>query len=223
MRQPWKDMIPVEWVAARQKEQMLGQLEATAAARNWALALAVVGWLHLGVFVSCHYLSSVRDYHYPPVFAALWAAELMGVAAAFRLCGGRRGPKPAIQPIERLVRRIWGAYFVLAVSVTMLNGTAGHTHFVLLPAIASLASFAFIMMTVLVTWRFFGAVLVMFASGLLMAAHPHYAYVIFGVAWWFVLERIAMMLWQNRRRQRGGLRRPIVIETRHDRATVTST
>lgn len=222
MRQPWKEVLPVEWVPARERERMVSQLEATAAGRNWGVALVVAGWVHLGVFMLCHYLSSVWDYHHRAVFVALWVGELAAVAAVFRLCGGRRGAEPAVSALERVVRRIWGAYLILAINVTVLNGTAGHARFVLLPAIASLASFSFIMMTVLVTWRFFGPVLVMFASGLVMVHNPQYAYLVFGVAWWIVLERAGMVLWQKRRERRSVRRPPALVGAERELLSVPS-
>jgi hypothetical protein len=49
-------------------------------------------------------------------------------------------------------------------------------------------------MTFAVSRRFFAAVLVMFASGLLMAAYLPHAYLTFAVAWWLVLNGIGFRL-----------------------------
>src|SRR5205814_996645 len=62
------------------------------------------------------------------------------------------------------------------------------------PATASLASFSFIMMSMVVSWRFFAAVLVMFASGLVMAAYLLHAFLIFALAWSLVLNSIGVTL-----------------------------
>ena len=50
---------------------------------------------------------------------------------------------------------------------------------------ASLGSFAFLVMTFTVDGRFFAAVLAMFASGLLMAAWLDHAFLVFAVVWWW--------------------------------------
>ena len=70
--------------------------------------------------------------------------------------------------------------------------------FELFPAMASLASFAFLMMTFAVHRRFFAAVLVMFPAGLLMAAFLLHAYLIFGLAWWLVLNGVGLTLLRGR-------------------------
>ena len=49
-------------------------------------------------------------------------------------------------------------------------------------------------MTFAVSRRFFAAVLVMFAAGLLMAAYLLHAYLVFAVAWWAVLQGIGWTL-----------------------------
>ena len=54
------------------------------------------------------------------------------------------------------------------------------------------------MLTFAVSRRFFGAVLVMFAAGLLMAAFLLHAYLIFALAWWAVLNGIGLRLWLSR-------------------------
>jgi hypothetical protein len=104
------------------------------------------------------------------------------------------------------VRRIWIAYFVLAFNLGSLNVLRGHALFEFFPAIASLASFAFIMMSVLLSGRFFAAVLVMFGSGLLMAAHLLHAFLIFALAWWLVLNTIGLILWLPRWAAQGSSR-----------------
>jgi len=160
--------------------------------RRWGLVLLLVGWLHLVAFGACYYLTIVAHYHDLAGYLAIWLLELGGVWLLFRLCGGHRAQ--AIGTLERFVRRVWIAYFVLAFNLGTLNTLRGHQHFEFFPAIASLASFAFIMTAIVVDRRFFAAMLVMFASGLLMAAfHPH-AYLIFALAWWLVLNAIGVLL-----------------------------
>jgi predicted membrane protein len=117
----------------------------------------------------------------------------------FRVCGPR--PADAAPPLARFVVRVWAAYFVLAFNLGTMNSLRGHALFELFPAMASLASFAFLVMTFAVSRRFFGAVLVMFASGLLMAATLLHAYLIFALAWWLVLNGIGLELLARRARR----------------------
>jgi hypothetical protein len=191
MNPTWKSVLDVELSTEEQR----GQLAELARRRNWGLALVLVGWLHLAAFLFCYYLTIVQNYHEAPGYLLVWAGELCGVWLIFRACGGRRPAAPPRQPLEILVRRVWFAYFVLAFNLGSLNTLRGHRLFEFFPAIAPLASFAFLLMAMLVNRRFFGAVLVMFASGLLMAAHLLHAYLIFAVAWWLVLNCTGWTLW----------------------------
>jgi hypothetical protein len=75
-----------------------------------------------------------------------------------------------------------------------LNTLRGHRMFEFFPATGTLASFAFLVMTFAVSRRFFAAVVVMFTSGLLMAAYLLHADLVFALAWWLVLEGIGLRL-----------------------------
>jgi len=81
-----------------------------------------------------------------------------------------------------------------------MNTLRGHALFEFFPATASFASFAFIMMSLVLSWQFFAAVVVMYASSLLMAANLIHAYLIFALAWWLVLNGIGVSLIWNQRR-----------------------
>jgi hypothetical protein len=173
--------------------------------RRWGLSLILVGWLHLLAFSLCYYLTVGRDYHESAGYLAVWGAELLGVGLIFRLCGGPRpartpGADTPGSPLARFIVRVWVAYFLLAFNLGTMNTLRGHTMFELFPAMASLASFAFLVLTFAVSRRFFAAVVVMFAAGLLMAAFLWHAYLIFALAWWAVLNGIGLHLgWERRR------------------------
>lgn len=170
------------------KEQ-LAQLEQLAHERNWGLSLLVLGWWHLAAFSACYYLTIAHEYHDSTGYLAIWVTEFLGIAVIFRLCGGpRRDVAPT--PLELLVRRVWISYFFLAFNLGTLNTLRGNRLFEFFPAIASLASFSLLMMTFLLSRRFFIAVVTMFLSGLVMAAHLAHAYLVFAVAWWLVLNGI---------------------------------
>ncbi len=188
------NLLQVDLPAPGQRQE----LAQTASERNWGLALLLVGWLHLAAFALCWYLTIARNYHDSAGYLAIWISELVGMGLIFRLCGGKRASQPA--PLEILVRRVWIAYFVLAFNLGSLNTLRGHAMFEFFPAMATLASFAFLFMSIIISRRFFGAVLVMFGSGLLMAAQLTHAYLIFGLAWWLVLNVLGTVLWLDRRR-----------------------
>jgi hypothetical protein len=165
--------------------------------RNWGLSLILVGWLHLLAFSFCYYLTVGQDYHDAPAYLLVWAGEMLGAWGIFRACGGpRSGDAPL--PLELFIRRVWAAYFVLAFNLGSLNTLRGHAMFEFFPAIAPLASFAFLMMAFVISQHFFGAVLVMFAAGLLMAASLVHAYLTFAVAWWLVLNVTGLALLRPR-------------------------
>jgi hypothetical protein len=185
---PWEELVtPAE----------LDGLVRLARRRRWGVALLLVGWLHLLAFWLCHHLSAVRDYHGAAGYLAIWVGELAAAWLIFRLCGGPR-PAEAPPPLARFVARLWLTYLVLAFNLCTMNRLRGHVLFELLPAMASLASFAFLVMSFTVSRRFFAAVLVMFAAGLLMSAWLSYSYLVFGLAWWLVLNGIGWVLLPGR-------------------------
>jgi hypothetical protein len=181
-------------------DESSGQLLLVARQRNWNRSLMLVAWLHLLAFGVCYYLTIVENYHEAPAYLSIWVGELLGMWVIFRMCGGRRTAAIPVSPLEALIRKIWTAYFFLAFNLGSLNVLRGHALFEFFPAFATLASFAFLMMTFLIDRRFFAAVLVMFASGLLMAANLLHAFLIFALAWWLVLNGIAFVLWGSLRR-----------------------
>jgi hypothetical protein len=189
--------LPSVWEELSTAAQ-IDQLGRLARRRRWGLALLLVGWLHLVAFSLCYYLTIAQGYHESAGYLAIWAGELCGVGLIFRLCGGARqaGAPP---PLARFVFRLWAAYFVLAFNLGTMNTLRGHRMFELFPAMASLASFAFLVMAFAVSRRFFAAVLVMFAAGLLMAANLLHAYLIFALAWWLVLHGVGLALLAGRR------------------------
>jgi hypothetical protein len=176
----------------------IAEFAVVARQRRWGVTLLLLGWWHLVCFSACWYLTNIVQYNGSPGYLAIWFTELAGMGLLFRFVGGRRSIP--VGPLEATVQRVWIAYFVLAFNLGSLNTLRGHAMFEFFPAIATLASFAFIVMTVLVDGRFFLAVLVMFASGLLMAANFLHAFGIFAVAWWIVLEGLGgYLVWSERR------------------------
>ena len=175
-----------------------GQLLRLARRRRWGLSLLLVGWLHLLAFSICYYMTIVCHYNGAPGYLTVWAAELCGMALIFRLCGGPRSAEAPL-PLGRFVVRIWTAYFLLSFNLCSLNALRGHIMFELFPAMASLGSFAFLVMSFVIDRRFYAAVLVLFAAGLLEAANLPHAFLVFGLAWWLVLNGVGIgLLWRRR-------------------------
>lgn len=154
---------------------------------HWGPALMLAGWLHLLAFTLCWFLTVGLDYHAAGGYLAVWAVELAGVLLIFRLCGGPWGHE-TLPPLGWFVLRVWIAYLVLGLNLGTMNSLRGHAMFELFPAMASLASFAFLALAVALSRRFLAAVVVMFVCGLLMAAFHRHAYLTFGVGWWAVLN-----------------------------------
>ncbi len=174
------------------------QLARLARRRRWGLSLILLGWLHLLAFALCYYMTIIMNYNDAPGYLAVWGAELCGMALIFRLCGGPRSAEPPL-PLARFVVRIWTTYFLLAFNLCSMNALRGHRMFELFPAMASLASFAFLAMSFIINRRFYLAVLVMFAAGLLEAAHLPHAFLVFALAWWLVLNGVGFsLLWRHR-------------------------
>lgn len=167
--------------------------------RRWDLSLILIGWLHLAAFLICYYLTTVLDYHEAPGYLAVWFTEMAAMWIIFRLCGGRRRRDLPARAVELFVRRVWITYFILAFNLASMNTLRQHAMLEFFPAFASLASFGFIMMGIAVHWRFFVAMLVMFAAGLLMAAFFWHGFLIFAIAWWIVLNGIGIAIFQSRR------------------------
>lgn len=190
MHTAFEEQSPADLFPVDQRDQLVR----LAGQRNWGLALLLIGWLHLAAFLFCYFLTIVCEYHASAGYMAVWVAELAGMWLTFRSCGRPRNNDEPTLPLELFIRRVWIAYFLLAFNLGSLNSLRGHALFEFFPAMSSLASFGFVIMGLVVSRRFFIAVLVLFASGLLCAAFLIHAYLIFGVAWWLVLNGIGLAL-----------------------------
>lgn len=192
--------------------EQLNELHRLAQERRWGFAFLAVAWLHLLAFLLCNHMSVSEHYHAAAGYLAVWVAELLGMGLIFALCAGPRRKRTPLTPLARFVIRVWVAYFLLAFNLGTMNTLRGNEMFELLPAMASLASFAFLVMTFAVHRWFFIAVLVMFTAGLLMSAYLLHAYLVFAWAWWIVLNGIGISL-VSRRESTRGTRVPAIHET----------
>jgi hypothetical protein len=180
-------------------QEMVQRLERTAVVESHGLLYILLGWEHLIACAISNYLVEVvqlqRPYRWPYLVLWLtWAALALGTVRFVR-----RPPQAEPSPLLSLSDRIWAMFFLLCGNVVMLNVTAGLPVFVFLPALATLASFAFTFMTILVSRRFLAAIGVMFATGMAIAHFPRYGFLLYGAGWLIVLEALGMILWRKRK------------------------
>jgi hypothetical protein len=185
---------------ARLQQEMVERLEQTAVRDNYGLLLTLLGWEHLVACAVSHYFVEVahlqRPYRWP--YLVVWLAWAVIALATVRLVRGRAvGANSPLLPISD---RIWAMFFLLCADVVILNITVGLPVFVFLPVLATLASFALAMMTILASRRFLAAIAVMFVTGMAIARFPAYGFLIYGVGWLVVLQTMGIVLWCKRRR-----------------------
>ncbi len=179
--------------------EMVHRLEQTALRDNYGLLLSLVGWEHLAACAVSHYFVEVmqlqRPYRWP--YLVVWLAwAVMALATVQRFRGGAPGGKSPLLPISD---RIWAMFFLLCADVVILNITVGLPVFVFLPVLATLASFALAMMTILISRRFLAAIVVMFTTGMACARFPACGFLIYGVGWLVILQTMGIILWCKRR------------------------
>jgi hypothetical protein len=184
--------------------EMLEHLERAAARENYWLFCTLLGWEHLATCAASYYLVEVARVQAPHrwVYVVLWLAQTVIALTTFRLLRGRAGGEDS--PLRPLVGRVWMVFLLLCVNVAMLNVALGLPVFTLLPVLATLSSFAFLMLSALLSRRFVGAALVMWVTGILMARFPAYGFLLYGSGWLIILQRLGMVF---RRRQRHWLAR----------------
>jgi hypothetical protein len=163
---------------------------------RWPRALVGVGTVHLVFFLVCQALSdpvSRKDLRFP----AIWFMELACVLAAMRLLAGRHwsGRSAAMN----LVAKLWTTFLILSFNVVTLNSLVGIETPWFKPVWATLSSFLFASLAWLFTPLFFIPAVQMWATGMIMAELPDYAYLAYGVSWWVALVGVA---WNIRRTRR---------------------
>jgi hypothetical protein len=152
-----------------------------------------VGTIHLASFILCQWLSgpiSRRDLRFP----AIWFAELICVIAAMRLLAGRHWIRRSAA--MSLVAKLWTTFLLLSFNVVTLNSLVGIETPWFKPVWATLSTFLFASLAWLFTPLFFIPAVQMWATGLIMAVQPDFAYLAYGVSWWIALLGVA---WYIRR------------------------
>jgi hypothetical protein len=179
--------------------EMLEQLERAMARENHWLFYTLLGWQHLVTCAVSYYLVEVARVQAPHrwVYGVLWFTQAVVALTLLRLVRGR--PEGEDSPLKPLVNRVWTIFLLLCGNVAMLNVTLGLPVFTLLPVLATLSSFAFLVLSALLSRRFVAAALVMFVTGMLMAHFPAYGFLLYGAGWLLVLQGLGVIF---RRRQR---------------------
>lgn len=182
---------------ALRRESMEG-FERTAFLENYWLIYTLLGWTNLLACAVSHYLVEVeRLQEYWPYFA-LWLGQVVVALGATTLAGGSW--KTAHLPLLAQVNRIGTIFVLLCWNVAALNVLLGLPVFALLPVLATLSSFALLVLSLLLSPRLILAALVMVITGSLMALFPHRAFVIYGAGWLLILQTLAVIFFRKRRR-----------------------
>jgi FtsH-binding integral membrane protein len=179
--------------------EMLAGLEETSLRENHGLIYMLLGWQHLIACAVTNYLIEVVRLPYPHRWPYLlpWLAWVLLALATVRWVRGRR---PAGEsPLGVLLFRTWTVFFLLCGNVVALNYAAGLPIFAFLPVLSTLSAFGLSILTVVVSRRFWPAILLMFVTGLVCARFPAYGLTIYGVSWLMILQMLGIILMRRRR------------------------
>lgn len=178
---------------------MVDRLEQTAAVENHWLVFTLLGWENMAACVVSHYLvqsageSGVARWP----LAVVWSAQIVVALLTTAVISGR--PRFEDSPLQSIVRRVAGVFVLLSCNVVVLEALAGLPTLTLLPVLATLSSFALLMLAAMISGRFVAAALTLFAAGGLMARFPAYGFLVYGIAWLVVLQGLGVIFLHKRR------------------------
>jgi hypothetical protein len=177
--------------------EMVAQYERyVALGGHWALYV-FLGWEHLAVCAASYWLKEVAGVQSPWPFAALWLVQVGVALGAVTLARVRTPAKKS--PLQRHVDRTWTVFLLLCWNVAILNELAGQPVFAYLPVLATLSSFAFLVLSSILSWRFVAAALALCATGGFIARFPSYGFLIYGGGWLVVLEALGVVYFRKRK------------------------
>lgn len=177
--------------------EMVAQFEQVAAVENHWLMYLLLGWEILATCAVSHYFLRVEALQVRWPYVVLWLGQIFVAIGTIKLVTGR--PVLEESPLEPINKRIWLMFMFLCINVAVLNVVAGHPIFVFLPVLAVLSSFAFTVMTALISPRFTLAGIVMFVTGILIARFEEYGFLIYGLGWFLILEVLGLLFLVKRR------------------------
>jgi hypothetical protein len=180
--------------------EMVDQLERTIAGENHWLIYTLLGWEHLVTCTVSYFMVEMARLQFPHrwAYGVLWLAQILIAAATIKLIRGK--PKIEESPYKPIVNRLWMIFLLLCCNVAGLNVLAGLPVFTFLPVLATLSSFAFLVLACFLSRSFLWAALVTFISGIFMARFPEIGFLIYGGSWLLILQALGIIFLLRRKR-----------------------
>jgi hypothetical protein len=180
--------------------EIIEQAEYAVAVENHWLVYTLLGWENLTACGVSFYLAEIAKLQAPHrwPYVLVWLVQIGIALATFHLVR-RRSPAEE-SPYKPLIVRVGTAFLFLSCNVAVLNVIAGLPVFTFLPVLATLSSFAVLVLASLLSRRLMAGALVLFITGILIAYFPAYGFLIYGAGWLLVLQAIGIVLYRKRRR-----------------------
>jgi hypothetical protein len=184
--------------------EILAQIEHSIAVENHWLVYALLGWENLAACGVSYYLAEIAKLQAPHrwPYVLVWFAQIAVALATFHFVRSRSRAEDS--PYKPLIMRVWTAFLFLSCNVAVLNVIAGLPVFTFLPVLATLSSFALLVLSALLSPRLLAGALVLFITGTLIAYFPAYGFLIYGAGWLIVLETVGLLLYRKRRQLLAG-------------------
>ena len=150
-----------------------------------------MGCIHLVSFMLCQSIydpGGRADLRHP----LLWLLELVAILVFLRKSLGR-GWIRSSEAIN-LVAKLWTTFLILSFNLVTLNAVTGFELAWFKPVWATLSTFLFASLAWLFTPWFLVPAVQMWLTGLLMINLPDWAFLVYGVSWWFALLGIAVCI-----------------------------
>jgi hypothetical protein len=181
--------------------EAIERYQRSAVLENHGIFYTLLGWQFLATYVltfACHQLWEVQSRW---IYLAIKIAQFsIAVATYFAIVGRGAGER---SPLERTNKGLWLVFIAVCVFIDLLNIIADNRLFTFLPTFAALTVFAFAVMTRLFSRKFMLAGNFMVPVGILMVVFPQYALLLYGGAWFVILQGLGLWFWRDRRRWLG--------------------
>ena len=124
----------------RWKSELVADLERVALRDRWGLALMILGWVHLAIFLTCQILFTIGDRHHTH-YVGLWGLEFFTQPRGDPPRGGPGRVRST--PLGGMIVRVWATFLILSFNVASLNSLTGFSIDWFKPVWATLSSFGF--------------------------------------------------------------------------------
>jgi hypothetical protein len=182
----------------RWKSELVADLERVALRDRWGLAMMILGWVHLAVFLTCQFLYTLGDRRNSH-FLGLWGLEFFANLWVIRRVAGPGWY--CASPLGGILVRIWATFLILSFNVATLNSLTGFSIEWFKAVWATLSTFGFAATAYLVNLWYFVPAVQMYFTGLAMIVCPNWQYLIYGVSWWASFQGIGLVLESRRSRK----------------------